>query len=69
MTENPCNECENCKMILEDKALEVVEMDAASNRRIDDIRELKRKSNLSPTNRKIQSLYNRRSPYDYKWRL
>ena len=30
-------------MILEDKALEVVEMDAASNRRIDDIRELKEK--------------------------
>ena len=40
---NPCNECENCKMILEDKALEVVEMDAARNRRIDDIRELKEK--------------------------
>lgn len=40
---NPCNECENCKMILEDKAFEVVEMDAASNRRIDDIRELKEK--------------------------
>ena len=40
---NPCNECENCKMILKDKALEVVEMDAASNRRIDDIRELKEK--------------------------
>ena len=30
-------------MILEDRALEVVEMDAASNRRIDDIRELKEK--------------------------
>ena len=40
---NPCNECENCKMILNDKAIEVVEMDAASNRRIDDIRELKEK--------------------------
>lgn len=40
---NPCNECENCKMILEDRALEVVEMDAASNRRIDDIREIKEK--------------------------
>ena len=40
---NPCNECENCKMILNDKALEVVEMDAASNRRIDDIRQLKEK--------------------------
>lgn len=41
--EGPCNECENCKMILEDRAFEVVEMDAASNRRIDDIREIKEK--------------------------
>lgn len=40
---NPCNECKNCKMILEDRCFEVVEMDAASNRRIDDIREIKEK--------------------------
>lgn len=38
---NPCNECENCRAILEETTLDVVEMDAASNRRIDDIRELK----------------------------
>lgn len=38
---NPCNECENCKAILEETTMDVVEMDAASNRRIDDIRELK----------------------------
>lgn len=38
---NPCNECENCKAILDETTLDVVEMDAASNRRIDDIRELK----------------------------
>lgn len=40
---SPCNECENCKMILDDRCFEVVEMDAASNRRIDDIREIKEK--------------------------
>lgn len=51
---NPCNECENCKMILEDKALEVVEMDAASNRRIDDIRELKEKVIYPPQNVKYK---------------
>lgn len=51
---NPCNECANCKMILEDKALEVVEMDAASNRRIDDIRELKEKVNYPPQNVKYK---------------
>ena len=38
---NPCNECENCRAILDETTLDVVEMDAASNRRIDDIRELK----------------------------
>ena len=38
---NPCNECENCKAILDETTLDVVEMDAASNRRIDDNRELK----------------------------
>lgn len=51
---NPCNECANCKMILEDKALEVVEMDAASNRRIDDIRELKEKVIYPPQNVKYK---------------
>lgn len=38
---NPCNECENCKLILEDRMMDVVEMDAASNNGVDDIRELK----------------------------
>lgn len=38
---NPCNECENCKAIKDQSTMDVVEMDAASNRRIDDIRELR----------------------------
>lgn len=38
---NPCNECANCRSIIDETTLDVVEMDAASNRRIDDIRELK----------------------------
>lgn len=38
---NPCNKCANCRSIIEETTLDVVEMDAASNRRIDDIRELK----------------------------
>lgn len=40
---NPCNECENCKKILSESVLDVVEMDAASNNGVDDIRELKDK--------------------------
>lgn len=40
---NPCNECVNCKSILNETTMDVVEMDAASNRRIDDIRDLRDK--------------------------
>ena len=37
---NPCGECENCKGIDNGEILDVVEMDAASNRKIDDIRNI-----------------------------
>ncbi|MDO5689283.1 MAG: DNA polymerase III subunit gamma/tau [Tissierellia bacterium] len=40
---NPCNECASCRGILEETNLDVIEMDAASNRRIDDIRDLRDK--------------------------
>lgn len=38
---NPCNMCAHCRAILEETTMDVVEMDAASNRGIDDIRELR----------------------------
>ena len=38
---SPCLECENCKAIDEETTIDIIEMDAASNRRIDDIRNLK----------------------------
>lgn len=38
---NPCGVCEACKSIENGTATDVVEMDAASNRRIDDIREIR----------------------------
>lgn len=38
---NPCNHCENCEKILEEATIDIIEMDAASNRRIDDIRDLR----------------------------
>ncbi len=37
---SPCNQCEMCKGILDESIMDVIEMDAASNRRIDDIRDL-----------------------------
>jgi len=39
-TSTPCNECANCLMANENRHMDIVEMDAASNRGIDDIKEL-----------------------------
>ena len=38
---NPCNECEVCRGILEETLFDVMEIDAASNNSVDDIREIK----------------------------
>lgn len=38
---SPCLECKNCKAIDDESTIDIIEMDAASNRRIDDIRNLK----------------------------
>ncbi len=45
----PCNTCEMCRAVTEDRAMDVIEIDAASNRGIDDIRDLREKVNYAPT--------------------
>lgn len=45
----PCNECESCLSISKGTSMDVVEIDAASNRGIDDIRALKENIMLSPS--------------------
>ncbi len=44
----PCNSCDMCRSITGGMSLDVVEMDAASNRGIDDIRSLREKVNYAP---------------------
>ncbi len=44
----PCNTCPMCQAITEGRALDVIEIDAASNRGIDDIRELRERVNYAP---------------------
>ena len=44
----PCNACEICRAITEGRALDVIEIDAASNRGIDEIRDLREKVNYAP---------------------
>lgn len=47
-TEEPCGVCENCTEIKSGSAFDVIEIDGASNRGIDDIRELRENVNFAP---------------------
>ncbi len=44
----PCNECDICRSIIEGRAMDVIEVDAASNTGVDDIRSLREKVNYAP---------------------
>jgi DNA polymerase-3 subunit gamma/tau len=45
----PCNACPLCRSIAEGRALDVIEIDAASNRGIDEIRSLRERANYAPS--------------------
>src|SRR5918912_1469526 len=47
-TSEPDGTCESCRAIINNSSLDVLEMDAASNRGIDEIRDLRDKVNLAP---------------------
>lgn len=51
---NPCNECESCKSILDETNMDVIEMDAASNNGVEDIRELRDKVKFLPVKSKYK---------------
>jgi len=44
----PCNTCDMCQAITEARSLDVIEIDAASNTGVDDIRSLREKVNYAP---------------------
>jgi len=44
----PCNKCESCVEMTGGTAMDLIEIDAASNRGIDDVRDLREKVNLAP---------------------
>ena len=46
---NPCNECNICRGILDNSIMDVIEMDAASNNSVEDIRELREKVKYLPS--------------------
>ena len=51
---NPCNKCEICLSILDETLMDVIEMDAASNNGVDDIRELRENVKYPPSRSKYK---------------
>ena len=51
---NPCNECSACKSILDDETTDVVEMDAASNNSVENIRAIRQEVMYATTNVKYK---------------
>ena len=51
---DPCNECENCKGIDSGSLLDVVEIDAASNNGVDNIRDLREETAYTPASAKYR---------------
>ena len=49
-TAHPCNKCENCLQITQGSSMDVIEIDAASNRGIDEIRQLRERVAFAPVN-------------------
>jgi DNA polymerase-3 subunit gamma/tau len=48
-TTDPCGECESCTTIAAGTSIDVIEMDAASNRSVDDVRDLRERVAYAPT--------------------
>lgn len=50
----PCGECENCKLSLDGRGLDIIEIDGASNRGIDDMRSLQESARYTPSHGKYK---------------
>ena len=50
----PCNECDSCEAVTHGSSIDVIEIDAASNRGIDEIRDLKERVKFAPTGGKYK---------------
>ncbi len=53
-TSKPCEVCANCKMAAEGRHMDIIEMDAASSRKIDDIRDLIEHTKYKPASAKYK---------------
>ena len=53
-TGSPCGECDACRRLASDNDVNIVEIDAASNNKVDDIRELREKVKFAPIGAKYK---------------
>ncbi|MBK7449733.1 MAG: DNA polymerase III subunit gamma/tau [Anaerolineales bacterium] len=53
-SKRPCNECDHCKAVNENRFMDMIEIDAASNNGVDDVRDLREKINFSPSQGKYK---------------
>jgi DNA polymerase III subunit gamma/tau len=53
-TKRPCNECDHCQAVNENRFMDMIEIDAASNNGVDDVRDLREKINFSPSQGKYK---------------
>jgi DNA polymerase-3 subunit gamma/tau len=49
VSHHPCGECQNCIMAIENRHMDIIEMDGASSRKIDDIRDLIEQTKYKPS--------------------
>ncbi len=54
VTHQPCGVCQNCILAVQSRHMDIVEMDAASNRGIDDIRELVEQTKYRPSSARFK---------------
>lgn len=48
LADRPCNQCQHCQAVNRGEFLDLIEIDAASNTSVDDVRDLREKINFSP---------------------
>jgi DNA polymerase III subunit gamma/tau len=52
--QRPCNACEHCQAVNQNRFMDLIEIDAASNTSVDDVRDLRDKINFSPSQGKYK---------------
>ena len=68
MTSDPCGTCVSCKKVLSEASMDIIEIDAASNRGIDEIRKLKESARYAPTElrNKLMIIFQMKSTWKIK---